>query len=180
MSSPQWKPTGEKLPTGTVDPTKESKYAVKPEIARERAETAALVSRERAAAERDTSAYLVRYVWSISSWSSSVFGSKVTARSLTSFSCFSFFFAVPRVLHGPAGRADGGRLRRRRGPARARPGRPPQGRPGQHAALPVARGKRHGLHQAHHDSAEDFFRLKAARCTAMAWVFIPAYCFAIS
>jgi len=36
MSSPQWKPTGEKLPTGTVDPTKESKYAVKPEIARER------------------------------------------------------------------------------------------------------------------------------------------------
>ena len=36
MSSPQWKPTGEKLPTGTVDPTKESKYAVKPEVARER------------------------------------------------------------------------------------------------------------------------------------------------
>ena len=36
------------------------------------------------------------------------------------------------------------------------------------------------LLHARHDSAEDFSRLKAARCTAMAWVFIPAYCFAIS
>ena len=29
------------------------------------------------------------------------------------------------------------------------------------------------------DFAEDFSRLKARRCTAMAWIFIPAYCFAI-
>ena len=34
---------------------------------------------------------------------------------------------------------------------------------------------------ARRDSAEDFCRLKARRaCTAMAWIFIPAYCFAIS
>ena len=32
---------------------------------------------------------------------------------------------------------------------------------------------------ARHDSAEDFCRLKARRCTAMAWIFIPAYCFAL-
>ena len=29
------------------------------------------------------------------------------------------------------------------------------------------------------DSAEDFCRLKAPCCTAMAWIFIPAYCFAV-
>ena len=33
--------------------------------------------------------------------------------------------------------------------------------------------------EARHDSAEEFCRLKARRCTAMAWIFIPAYCFAI-
>ena len=33
---------------------------------------------------------------------------------------------------------------------------------------------------ARHDSAEDFYRLKARRCTAMSRIFIPAYCFAIS
>ena len=33
--------------------------------------------------------------------------------------------------------------------------------------------------QARHDSAEDFSRLKAPCCTAMDWIFIPAYCFAI-
>ena len=33
---------------------------------------------------------------------------------------------------------------------------------------------------ARQGSTEDFSRLKARRCTAMAWVFIPAYCFAIS
>ena len=33
---------------------------------------------------------------------------------------------------------------------------------------------------ARHDSAEDFCRLKARRCTAMDRIFIPAYCFAIS
>ena len=32
---------------------------------------------------------------------------------------------------------------------------------------------------ARRDSAEDFCRLKAPRCTAVAWIFIPAYCFAI-
>ena len=32
---------------------------------------------------------------------------------------------------------------------------------------------------ARHDSAEDFCRLKARRCTAMDRVFILAYCFAI-
>ena len=32
---------------------------------------------------------------------------------------------------------------------------------------------------ARRDSAEDFCRLKAPCCTAMAWIFIPAYCFAI-
>ena len=32
---------------------------------------------------------------------------------------------------------------------------------------------------ARRDSAEDFSRLKARRCTAMAWILIPAYCFAI-
>ena len=33
---------------------------------------------------------------------------------------------------------------------------------------------------ARQDSAEDFCRLKARRCTAMDRIFIPAYCFAIS
>ena len=33
---------------------------------------------------------------------------------------------------------------------------------------------------ARRDSAEDFCRLKARRCTAMGSIFIPAYCFAIS
>ena len=33
--------------------------------------------------------------------------------------------------------------------------------------------------RARHDSAEDFCRLKARRCTVMAWIFILAYCFAI-
>jgi len=28
---------------------------------------------------------------------------------------------------------------------------------------------------ARHDSAEDFCRLKARRCRAMSWIFIPAY-----
>ena len=32
---------------------------------------------------------------------------------------------------------------------------------------------------ARHDSAEDFCRLKAPRCTAMDWIFIPAFCFAV-
>ena len=32
---------------------------------------------------------------------------------------------------------------------------------------------------ARHDSAEDFCRLKARRYTAMDWIFILAYCFAI-
>ena len=32
---------------------------------------------------------------------------------------------------------------------------------------------------ARRDSAEDFCRLKAPRRTAMAWIFIPAYCFAL-
>ena len=32
---------------------------------------------------------------------------------------------------------------------------------------------------ARHDSAEDFSRLDALLFTAMAWIFIPAYCFAI-
>ena len=32
---------------------------------------------------------------------------------------------------------------------------------------------------ARHDSAEDFRRLKARRCTAMDWIFIPAYCFVV-
>ena len=32
---------------------------------------------------------------------------------------------------------------------------------------------------ARHDSAEDFCRLKALHCTAMDWIFIPAYRFAI-
>ena len=32
---------------------------------------------------------------------------------------------------------------------------------------------------ARHESAEDFCRLKARRCTAMDWIFIPAYSFAI-
>ena len=32
---------------------------------------------------------------------------------------------------------------------------------------------------ARHDSAEDFSRLNALLCTAMAWIFIPAYCFAV-
>ena len=36
------------------------------------------------------------------------------------------------------------------------------------------------IHHARRDSAEDFCRLKARRCTAMTWIFIPAYCFAIS
>ena len=31
---------------------------------------------------------------------------------------------------------------------------------------------------ARHDSAEDFSRLDALLFTAMAWIFIPAYCFA--
>ena len=34
--------------------------------------------------------------------------------------------------------------------------------------------------EARHDSAEDFSRLNALLCTAMGWVFIPAYCFANS
>ena len=34
--------------------------------------------------------------------------------------------------------------------------------------------------QARHDSAEDFSRLNALLCTAMGWIFIPAYCFANS
>ena len=33
---------------------------------------------------------------------------------------------------------------------------------------------------ARHDSAEDFSRLNALLCTAMGWIFIPAYCFANS
>ena len=33
--------------------------------------------------------------------------------------------------------------------------------------------------KARHDSAEDFTRLKAPCCTAMDWMLIPAYCFAI-
>ena len=33
--------------------------------------------------------------------------------------------------------------------------------------------------QARQDSAEDFSRLNALLFTAMAWIFIPAYCFAI-
>ena len=33
---------------------------------------------------------------------------------------------------------------------------------------------------ARQDSAEDFCRLKSRRCTAMDWIFIVAYCFAIS
>ena len=37
----------------------------------------------------------------------------------------------------------------------------------------------YGPHGARHDSAEDFCRLKARRCTAMNRIFIPAYCFAI-
>ena len=32
---------------------------------------------------------------------------------------------------------------------------------------------------ARHDSAEDFFRLNALLFTAMGWIFIPAYCFAV-
>ena len=32
---------------------------------------------------------------------------------------------------------------------------------------------------ARQDSAEHFSRLKVQRCTAMGWIFIPAYCFAI-
>ena len=32
---------------------------------------------------------------------------------------------------------------------------------------------------ARRDSAEDFSRLNARRCTAKAWIFIPAYCSAI-
>ena len=34
-------------------------------------------------------------------------------------------------------------------------------------------------HYARHDSAEDFCRLNALLCTAMGWIFIPAYCFAV-
>ena len=33
--------------------------------------------------------------------------------------------------------------------------------------------------EACHDSEEDFCRLDALLCTATAWIFIPAYCFAI-
>ena len=33
--------------------------------------------------------------------------------------------------------------------------------------------------EARRDSAEGFSRLKARRCTAMAWIFIPAHCLAI-
>ena len=36
-----------------------------------------------------------------------------------------------------------------------------------------------GDEEAGHDSAEDFCRLKAPCCTAMDWIFILAYCFAI-
>ena len=32
---------------------------------------------------------------------------------------------------------------------------------------------------ARHDFTDDFCRLKAQRCTAMDWIFILAYCFAI-
>ena len=32
---------------------------------------------------------------------------------------------------------------------------------------------------ARQDSAEDISRLNVQRCTAMAWIFIPAYCFAV-
>ena len=32
---------------------------------------------------------------------------------------------------------------------------------------------------ARHDSAEDFCRLNALLCTAVGWIFIPAYCFAL-
>ena len=32
---------------------------------------------------------------------------------------------------------------------------------------------------ARHDSAEHFSRKKVQHCTAMGWIFIPAYCFAI-
>ncbi len=32
---------------------------------------------------------------------------------------------------------------------------------------------------ARRDSAEDFSRLNALLCTAMGWIFIPAYCFAV-
>ena len=35
------------------------------------------------------------------------------------------------------------------------------------------------IYNARHDSAEDLSRLKAPRCTAMDWILIPAYCFAI-
>ena len=34
-------------------------------------------------------------------------------------------------------------------------------------------------HFARHDSAVDVCRLKAPRCTAMDWIFIPAHCFAL-
>ena len=33
--------------------------------------------------------------------------------------------------------------------------------------------------EARHDSAEDFSRLDALLFTAMDWIFIPAYCFAL-
>ena len=36
-----------------------------------------------------------------------------------------------------------------------------------------------GNNEARHDSAEDFSRLDALLFTAMAWIFIPAYCFAV-
>ena len=35
------------------------------------------------------------------------------------------------------------------------------------------------VHLDRRDSAEDFFRLDAPIFTAMTWIFIPAYCFAI-
>ena len=46
-----------------------------------------------------------------------------------------------------------------------------------HATASSANMRRKEL--ARHDSAEDFCRLKARRCTAMDWIFILAYCFAI-
>ena len=35
------------------------------------------------------------------------------------------------------------------------------------------------VHFARHDFAEDFSRLNALLCTAIGWIFIPAYCFAV-
>ena len=50
------------------------------------------------------------------------------------------------------------------------------------ATTPTARASGFRWHKepARRDSAKDFCRLKVQRCTAMDWILISAYCFAIS